>query len=52
MNKRKEEHSSNSVADEVEKSLREKTVKAENFVKKALDNFELLFYHLLEIKPK
>ena len=51
MEERKKEFST-SVADEVEKSVKEKSAKAENFVRKALDSFEELIYQLLAIRPK
>ena len=51
MEERKKEFST-SVADEVEKSVKEKSAKAENFVRKALDSFEELIYQLMAIRPK
>jgi len=52
LNGRKKKDFSTSVADEVEKSVKEKSVKAENFVRKALDSFEELIYQLVAIRPK
>ena len=51
MEERKKEFST-SVADEVEKSIKEKSGKAENYVRKALDSFEELIYQLMAIRPK
>ena len=51
MEERKKDFST-SVADEVEKSVKEKSAKAENFVRKALDSFEELIYQLAAIRPK
>ena len=51
MKQRKKDFST-SVADEVEKSVKEKSAKAENFVRKALDSFEELIYQLVAIRPK
>ena len=51
MEERKKEFST-SVADEVEKNVKEKSAKAENFVRKALDSFEELIYQLMAIRPK
>ena len=51
MEERKKDFST-SVADEVEKSVKEKSVKAENFVRKALDSFEEIIYQLVAIRPK
>ena len=51
MNEDKKE-SFNSVADQVEKSVKEKSANAENFVRHALDNFEDLIFKLIAIRPK
>ena len=51
MEERKKDFST-SVADEVEKSVKEKSVKAENFVRKALDSFEGIIDQLVAIRPK
>ena len=51
MKQRKKDFST-SVADEVEKSVKEKSAKVENFVRKALDSFEELIYQLVAIRPK
>ena len=51
MNEEKKDFST-SVADEVEKSVKEKSAKAENFVRNALDSFEEFIYQLVAIRPK
>ena len=51
MEERKKDFST-SVADEVEKSVKEKSAKAENFVRNALDSFEEFIYQLVAIRPK
>ena len=51
MNQEKKE-SSTSVADQVEKSVKEKSANAENFVRHALDSFEDLIFKLIAIRPK
>ena len=45
-------NSSNSVADEVERSVKEKSEKAQDFIKGALDSFEDFIYQLISIRPK
>ena len=50
MNEKKD--SSTSVADQVEKSVKEKSGKAEDFVRGALDSFEEFIYQLISIRPK
>ena len=51
MNEDKKE-SSTSVADQVEKSVKEKSANAENFVRHALDSFEDFIFKLIAIRPK
>ena len=41
-----------SIADQVEKSVKEKSANAENFVRHALDSFEDFIFQLIAIRPK
>ena len=52
MNIKKEKDSLNPVADQVEKSIKEKSQKAEEFVKNGMGILEEVFYKLLEVRPK
>ena len=51
MNEEKKE-SSTSIADQVERSVNEKSTNAENFVRHALDSFEDFIFQLIAIRPK
>ena len=48
----KEKDSLNPVADQVEKSIKEKSQKAEEFVKNGMGILEEVFSKLLEVRPK
>ena len=52
MNIKKEKDSLNPVADQVEKSIKEKSQKAEEFVKNGMGILEEVFSKLLEVRPK
>ena len=52
MNIKKEKDSLNPVADQVEKSIKEKSQKAEEFVKNGMGILEEVFSKLLELRPK
>ena len=52
MNIKKEKDSLNPIADQVEKSIKEKSQKAEEFVKNGMGILEEVFSKLLEVRPK
>ena len=52
MNIKKEKDSLNPVADQVEKSIKEKSQKAEEFIKNGMGILEEVFSKLLEVRPK
>ena len=52
MNTKKEKDSLNPVADQVEKSIKEKSQKAEEFVQNGMGILEEVFSKLLEVRPK
>ena len=52
MNIKKEKDSLNPVADQVEKSIKEKSQKAEEFVQNGMGILEEVFAKLLEVRPK
>ena len=52
MNINKEKDSLNPVADQVEKSIKEKSQKAEEFAKNGMGILEEVFSKLLEVRPK
>ena len=52
MNIKKEKDSLHPVADQVEKSIKEKSQKAEEFVKNGMGILEEVFSKLLEVRPK
>jgi len=52
MNIKKEKDALNPVADQVEKSIKEKSQKAEEFVHNGMGILEEVFSKLLEVRPK
>ena len=52
MNIKKEKDSLNPIADQVEKSIKEKSQTAEEFVKNVMGILEEVFSKLLEVRPK